>query len=326
MATSGTVGQTVITTDKLMDHAVRRCGLPASMQTPETVEAAKECLFMLLVHLANRGLNLWCVDRSYIPLVSGKLKYSLPSGTLSVLNVEHSRPSLASGTQSSNATSVTQALDSAQTLIKFGLDITGALPTATVTVEVSDDGATWASVKTVAVASLSTGYNWFDLDPSASCSYIRASVGVGTLTANLLAVTEVRDLTVTQISRDTYSQQVNKTQTGDYPTDYFFEKNLAPSLSLWPVPNNSNNFLSVWLHRQVQDVGGLFNEVAIPTRWFESIVRHLAFSLSMELPGVDPNRILLLKGLADEAVITAELDETDMAPIMIAPAIGAYTS
>lgn len=324
MATSGTVGQTVITTDKLLDHAFRRCGLSVAQQTPESVEASKESLFMLLVHLANRGLNLWCVEKHYLPVSTAKAKYALPTGTLSVLNVLHSRPTYSSGSESSDGQTLTLTLDTESTLTKLLLNVT-TLPTTTVTIESSDDGSTWTTVITLDVSDFASGKNYFDFETAVTCSFIRAGVSSGSFDGSISAVTETRDLPVTIMSRDFYVTQPLKDNQSDYPTDFFFEKNLNPSLTLWPVPNSSDNFLTVWIHRQVQDVGMLSQQLAIPTRWLESITRQLAFSVSMEMPGVDPNRITLLKGLADEAVITAELDETDMAPIMIAPRIGAYT-
>jgi len=72
MATSGTVGQTVISTAKVIEHAVRRCGLLASQQTPEVVYVAKDCLFLLLMHYANTSLNLWCVERKLVGLQEGR--------------------------------------------------------------------------------------------------------------------------------------------------------------------------------------------------------------------------------------------------------------
>ncbi len=324
MATSGTVGETTITTDKLLDHAYRRCGLAASLQTPETVEASKESLFMLLVHLANRGLNLWCVEKTNIPLVTGKAKYDLPAGTLSVLNVMHSRPNTLSGSEVSTATSQTLTLDDEATLTKFSITL-ASLPTAPVLVEYSDDGVTWSTVTTLALVDLALGANWFDIDPGVVATDLRASVSSGSLSCTLTATDSVRDLVLARISRDQYSSQPNKETQGEVPTDYFYEKNLNPSLTLWPVPNSSTSFLSAWLHRQVQDVGSLSQELAIPTRWLESITTQLAFRVALESPGIPPDRLMLLKGLADEAVITAELDETDMAPIMMAPRIGVYT-
>ena len=87
MATSGTVGQTVIPVSRLLEKAIRRCGLSPASLTAETVSNALETMFMFTMSLTNRGLNLWCIEQAEIPLVAGQAAYVLPAGTLDVLNV-----------------------------------------------------------------------------------------------------------------------------------------------------------------------------------------------------------------------------------------------
>lgn len=92
MATSGTVGQTTISTDRIIEKAVMRCGLSPTFLTAESIDIALEDLFMLLLSLSNRGLNLWCIDRQVVPLVAGQSTYVLPDGTQDLLNVLLSTP------------------------------------------------------------------------------------------------------------------------------------------------------------------------------------------------------------------------------------------
>lgn len=92
MATSGTVGNTVISTVKLIEKALRRCGLSPASATAETIETAKEDLYMLLMSMSNRGLNLWCIDSQTVPLVAGQAVYVLPPGTTDVLNLNLATP------------------------------------------------------------------------------------------------------------------------------------------------------------------------------------------------------------------------------------------
>ena len=92
MVTSGTVGSTTINVTRLIEKALRRCGLSPASNTQETMETAREDLFMLLMSLSNRGLNLWCIDRQEIPLVAGTATYTLPAGTLDVLNLNLATP------------------------------------------------------------------------------------------------------------------------------------------------------------------------------------------------------------------------------------------
>jgi len=93
MATSGTIATTVIKTSQLIEKALRRCGINPASATVETLDTAREDLFMLMMSLSNRGLNLWCIDQQIIPLVAGQATYVLPDGTLDVLNALIQTPS-----------------------------------------------------------------------------------------------------------------------------------------------------------------------------------------------------------------------------------------
>ena len=62
MATSGTVGQTVVTVQNLIDSGARRAGKLAEELTVEQVQAAKQSLYYVLSNLANIGIQYWCID------------------------------------------------------------------------------------------------------------------------------------------------------------------------------------------------------------------------------------------------------------------------
>ena len=61
MSTSGTVGQTVISVQTLIDHGARRAGKLAEELTNEQVNSAKDSLYYLLSNLANRGIQYWAI-------------------------------------------------------------------------------------------------------------------------------------------------------------------------------------------------------------------------------------------------------------------------
>lgn len=325
MASSGTVGQTVIDTAKLFDHAWRRCGLQPQQQTPELIASAKESLFMLLVHLASRGLNLWAVEKNIQGLVTGQGKYVLPDGTIDLLNVLYAFPTRTEGTDTSDATSYTTELAEETTVVRVGVRFTSP-PTGSFLIESSDDGITWATRRTITSIPAANVWGWYDLDPIVPATYFRVSSAVAFTSSDFYLCSSVREQKIAIWNRDDYSNQPNKTFQSRPSTNFFFEKALSPSLTLWPLPNNDTDHLVYYYHHQVEDVGSLQQSLAIPARWYDAFLVHLSFRLSMELPGVAPDRIQLLSGLADQFQITAEGDETDKAPIMMAPRIGCYTA
>lgn len=136
------------------------------------------------------------------------------------------------------------------------------------------------------------------------------------------------DINVTQLNFDDYTNLPNKEFLGNDPLQYWYDRRITPRITLWPVPNEdaaANATLIVWYHRQIEDVGAYTNTLDIPQRWIEAVVTGLAARMAMELPGVDMSRIALLNGAASQSLQEAEGEETDGAPIYIAPNIRAYT-
>ena len=87
MAYSGTVGTTVINVQTLIDHGARRCGKLAEELTSEQLISARESLFFLLSHLANKGINYWAINKKVFGLKADQYIYSMPLGCVDVLNV-----------------------------------------------------------------------------------------------------------------------------------------------------------------------------------------------------------------------------------------------
>ncbi len=329
MATSGTTAQTVISTAKLLEHAWRRCKLSPTTQTPEQVRVALESLHTLINYLANRGINLWTVTSHYLSLTEGKQTYQLPPGTLSLLNVVHHIPSIASdGVITVGGTLDYQVeLPESVTVTHLSLKLDNA-PNGPLSFEYSDDGVTWEVFKTMTVAEAPLSLTWYALDPRLTGSFFKVTdTGLApNLSVNQFSLAQgTSELTMTPFNRDQYVQQPRKALSSGPCTNYFFERLLEPQVSCWPVPNSDLSFLNVWVHQEVQDVGSLSQELAVPSRWMEAIITHWALRIALETPTVDDARISLLKGLADEMVLTSELDETDHSPIQIYPRIRQYT-
>src|ERR1700754_2039713 len=85
MATSGTVGQTTVTTDRILEHAMLRVGLTGPQITPKVIQLAQENLFFLLLNLSARGVNLWLINKYILGLNVNQAEYVLPTGTIDVM-------------------------------------------------------------------------------------------------------------------------------------------------------------------------------------------------------------------------------------------------
>ena len=89
MSTSGTVGQTVVTVQNLIDSGARRAGKLAEELTVEEINASKQSLYYLLSNLVNRGIQYWCIQKYVIGLVPDKYEYALSVGVNDVLNANY---------------------------------------------------------------------------------------------------------------------------------------------------------------------------------------------------------------------------------------------
>jgi hypothetical protein len=66
-------------------------------------------------------------------------------------------------------------------------------------------------------------------------------------------------------------------------------------------------------------------ELEVPQRWYEAIVSMLAAKMAAEMMEVDLQLIPILDQKAQQALYTAQQEEYDNSPIMLAPNIRAYT-
>lgn len=338
MATSGTIGLTRISTAKLLEKAIRRVGLNPASLTAETVTTAQEDLFMLLLSLSNKGLNLWTVDHQIIALVPNQATYNLPVGTQDILNAVISTPSEVTGvTLSSSLNTVIDATFTSDTqkVTRFGVRFTEAISSISVASYASDLVTllgTQTFTQSSGVMAVDQLY-WYDLNPATEGKLLRFTLTTvldpltlpGVIFDTLEFDQGCSSIPITPFNRDDYTNQPRKTFTSPTITNYWFEKLVTPRVTFWPVPNSETKCVEIWRYRQVQDVGDLTEELEIPARWYEAITWHLALRLAFELPGIDPGRLQAVQQMAQGMVIEVEAGETDNAPTYFAPRIGVYT-
>lgn len=356
MAYSGTVGATRISVQTLIDHGARRCGKLAEELTSEQVVSSKESLFYLLSNLSNRGIQYWAISKKVFGLKADQATYYLPEGSIDALNVLYrnmNRPTpnnlggyaassgvVANAFDSDVDTKCVQSSPNGYISIDYGPnnDIysgsIGILPGTSgefhILLEVSDDGVTWNILHDCGVTTwVDNTWLWYDIEPgSTSQRYRMRETGGNTLNVREFYVGNMsREVPMARLNRDDYTSLPNKYFTADQPYQFWFDRTIPqPSLNLWPVPSNPFVQMTVWYSRQIMDVGALSGDLEIPQRWFLAIQSMIAHQMSMELPQVPLDRIMLLKAQADEYLFQAEQEERDKSPIYFAPNIAVYTS
>lgn len=129
------------------------------------------------------------------------------------------------------------------------------------------------------------------------------------------------DRLILPISRTEYASYPNKEQQG-FTTTYWFDRLISPTVTLWPVPDGSAQFLRYYRVRRIQD-SNLQNaeEVEIPYLWLEAFAYGLAQRLSVIW---SPDKTALLKPLADEAYQIAADQNVETAQQYISPTLSGY--
>jgi hypothetical protein len=86
MATSSTVAFRP-DIEEIIAEAFERCGMDAQSLTGYQAIAARRSLNLLFSEWANRGINYWAVQNNTLALVNGQTQYTLPAGTIDLIDV-----------------------------------------------------------------------------------------------------------------------------------------------------------------------------------------------------------------------------------------------
>ena len=329
MAVSGTVSTTVFNTRKVVDHAYRRCRIPPEGISSEQISFALDTLYLILSMLANRGLQLWCIESYLMPLYQAQGLMTLPNGIVDILNTNLRTVEVLNSTTTNTTTSTTyQTLFPSTTQVTtVGIEWSGA--STAYALETSSDGATWLTVATQDNPSVTAGMvTWVDIQGSLATLYFRVRATTGTLNQTQVVLANMpNEIPMARLNRDDYVNLPNKAFQGR-PLQFWVDRLLnAPVLYLWPVP--SAQFVTaqvvVWVKRYIMDVGTMTQEIEIPQRWYDAIVYVLASRLAEETPTVDPQMIAILDQKAQRSLLEAENEERDDSPIYLTPNIAVYT-
>jgi hypothetical protein len=356
MATSGTVGLTTVSVQNLIDDAARAAGKLAEELTVEQVTSAKRNLFYVLSSIINRGIQYFAVKKTVIGLNANQYIYTLPTGSNDALNVLYRTMNRPTGSYSTSAGgTVANAFDNnidtycQQTSANGNISVNygasdpiyigsiGILPYVsgggsaswTLTLEYSPDGSTWSTLEDIGtVVVTDKKWVWYDVDPGQDVMAYRVRASGGTTLAlrEFYLGNNSREIQMSRLNRDDYTNLPNKNFTANQPFQYWFDRTLpVPSLYLWPVPSDPFVQMTVWYSAQIEDIGALSGQLAIPDRWLLAIQSMLAHRMALILPTVQLDRIQYLEGQAEKNFNAAEQEERDKSPIYWAPNISVYT-
>jgi hypothetical protein len=326
MAYSGNVSGTTFNALKVVDHAFRRCRLPAQAITAEMHDYALDSLYLMLSELANIKTPSWCIEQLILPMYENQPLITLPPGTVEVLNLNYRVLQLLSGASVTTSTSYTVNFTTATVVNTVGIKWSAAA--VPVNFQVSTNGSSWTTVGTSSVAASAGEITWTDISGALAYAYFRIVATTGTLNYSAITLGNLpQQIPLGQLNRDSYVNQSNLQFPGR-PSNYYFQRDLPePVVNLWPAPFSAAEQaqLILWRHRQIMDTENLQQEVEVPQRWLQAIIDGLASKVAAETPQVDMNLMPLLEQRANISMQRAWDGDNDGSPIQINPGISAYT-
>lgn len=130
------------------------------------------------------------------------------------------------------------------------------------------------------------------------------------------------DRVIMPISRTEYSQTPNKNLQAP-PTVFWFDRLINPTVTLWPVPDQSSYYtLNYYRVTQIQDAELTNGQTLdIPYRWMDAMCAGLAARVAAIYA---PDRLALLEAKAAQAYTTAATQDTENVPLYIMPGLSGY--
>lgn len=299
--------------DDLFREAYERIGIIGNDQTPLHIQSALMSANLELSSWPGRGLNLWLVNKQMFSVYPNQPIYSLPLNTVRVLEVTAVSPVRLNtgGTAASSAggtaancfdpmmtagciqtapngnISYDYGAGNAYSILYVGVtSLVNA--TYTLAVDYSFDAVNWTNVYLSPAQSYQAGQPlWFVIEQSLNARAWRiretrgATLQIQQIYFNQPTNVGTGDRLLSALSRSEWMALATKMSTG-FPSGYYFDQLIQPTITLWPVPavgNTSTNVLYT-NYQYAQDVTQLFQNVQVPQRFYDAFVAGLSARLA----------------------------------------------
>jgi len=314
MATSGTSVFDLNMND-LIEEAFERCGV--ELRTGYDFRTARRSLNLLTVEWANRGINLWTIQEGQIPMVTGQITYPLPIDTIDLLSQV-----IRTGTLQ-NQIDINISRISEDTYSTLPNKLAQGRP---IQVWINrQSGQNNPTAYTLIGNGSTTGISATDTTIQLSPSDMTGLAATGYIQIGSEIIYYPNVSTTAPQLLNCYRGQNGTTATSHATGASISVVNL-PCINVWPTPNSpgSQYTFVYWRMRRIQDAGTGINTNDIPFRFIPCMVAGLAFYLSSKIPGVDPNRIPMLKAEYMEQWDLASQEDREKAAIRFVPRMSFY--
>lgn len=123
------------------------------------------------------------------------------------------------------------------------------------------------------------------------------------------------DLSMERLSRDGYLSIPSKSTQGR-PNQFFLDRQITPSLKLYPTPENATDTIIYDALVRMDDADSYTNTLDVPFRFYPCLAAGLAYYIAMKRA---PERIQFLKAVYEEEFERARTEDRDRSSFNVTP-------
>lgn len=297
-----TTGTTSFNLDlnNLVEDAFERCG--QELRTGYDLRTARRSLNLMTIEWANRGINMWTVEPGQIALTEDRFMYPLPTDTIDLLDMV-----IRTGTgQNQQDININRISESTYITIP-NKNATGRPIQVWINRQSGQENPTTITLNETLTAT--------DTTITLSSTVGLAQFGFIKIDSETIQYGGISGVTITDCIRG-----VNNTTAATHTTaTKIFVQNL-PTINVWLAPDQSSLYTFVYYRlRRIQDAGTGLTVEDIPFRFIPCMVAGLASYLSMKLPNVAPERIMMLRQDYEAAFQLAADEDREKASVRFVP-------
>jgi hypothetical protein len=286
----------------LVEEAFERCG--KELRSGYDLRTARRSLNLMTIEWANRGINLWTIEQGQIPMVTGQAIYPLPIDTIDLLDTV-----IRTGS-GQNQIDINITRISESTYITIPTKNALGRP---IQVWVNRQSGNTNSISS---ALLAGAISSTDTTISVSSTANLPSSGYVKIDDEIIVYQNVSGNQLLNCFRGQANTYAAAHSALASVTQIFL-----PNVNVWPTPNApGDQYTFVYYRlRRIQNSGNGISTQDIPFRFITCMVAGLAYNLSIKLPEVDPNRIVMLKADYEQQFQLAADEDREKAPVRFVP-------
>lgn len=262
--------------------------------TAEEINDGSDILNMMIKSWKSKGQYLWKTTEGTLFLIAGQAKYILDGST-------------ANATESFNQTTTTAAASSGGSSVDVTAS-TGMVIGYNIGIEQDDNTIHWTTIASISTLTIGLTDNLTADAASGSKIYVyqtKINRPEKVNSCRLRYDDDVTDVSMNQISRDTYFNYSNKFSQGK-PNSYFYDKQLTNgNIYIYPTPDDATDTIKFTFEKQFFDFSSAVDDPDFPIEWLLPICVNLAYWWAYDY-GVAPDKMERIKRDAEQLLVDSE--------------------